>query len=1130
MKKILNFWKGNCLPFSIQSRRVMRITFILIFATVFSLQASDIYSQNARISIKEKSSSVRDVLKAIEDKSEFYFAYNNELVDVERQVDVKVEDEKISSVLDQIFQGTDISYTILDRQIILSSAEAMDGLNKEVQDKYTVTGKIVDINGQSLPGVSIVVKGSMLGTITDIDGNFVFKDVLKNGTLVFSFIGMKTKEIVLAGESKLDVILVEEAFGLSEVVAIGYGSAKKSDLSSSIATVTGLDKINSRAITSPSDFLQGNTAGVTVIQQGGDPTKTAKVVIRGVGSVNDESPLWVVDGMPYYGGALNPNDIESMVILKDAASASIYGAQAASGVIVITTKSGKSGKPKISFDFFTGVQQAMNKPTPLNAEQQSWAYNTATDNVGASRLPAHDAVQNPFGAVTRTNWIDAIFRKAYVKNANFSISGGGEKVRYMSSFNYQDKDGLLIGTNSKRFAFRMKTEYDITDNIKIGENIFLARTEAVGANTSSSYSGAIINAMYMPSSAPVYDAEGNYHGVAPAESKFAGAYGDVFNPVAMLNRPTVTNPITNLNANVYLDYKIIQGLKFRSSFSVDLRDDDYKKFTPKIPESGRRTDMNYLDQSWSNRNKWIWDNQINYEKSYGKHNLNLTAVYSAQHTDYEYNDVNAQDFSREEDWYQYLKNAGEIIEWDSDVYEDALTSAIGRFRYNFDNRYFFSASIRNDRSSRLAKENNDDMFSSFSAAWRLSEEGFMKDIDWITSLKLRGSWGQIGNIQSVNYYAYNVPMSSHRPYLGESPSYLPGYYVAQQSNRNLKWEKSETYDFGIDATLFNGRLDLVADYFEKTTKDMILTNAANPHTGVGDGPTSNVGSVKNWGYEMSVNYRNNDKKLKYSIGANFSTIKNELLDLDGYTSDYIYHDDNVRSSLFPYRSEAGQPLYSYHLVQCEGLFKTQAEIDAHQSNGNLIQPNAKPGDLKFKDANNDGKISDDDRVFHGNAFPTFTYAINLNLEYKGFDLSCILQGVEGGKVFNAYKYSTYNMSEQTYNRDNRILGAWSVDNPNSNIPRLQTTDDNRNFATNSTWYLEDASYLRMKNITLGYSFPHKIIDKVVKGSSLRIYFTAENLFTITDYSGMDPEVGGIGLDVGSYPVARTISTGLSFAF
>ncbi len=1127
MKKIRIMGRGTPSIWN-KSFRIMKLTFLFLLIGLMHVSAS-VYSQSAKLTLEMRNKKVVEVLEEIEKQSEFRFAYSSELIDMNRRVSVDLNQKDIEEILGVVFEGAGVKYVMYDRHIMLYPNE-MDSNGSKSSQQNTISGTVKDKMDQPLPGVTILLKGTTRGTATDIDGNYTISNIPENATLVFSFIGMLTQEVIVGGQTTINIEMFVDAIGLDEVVAIGYGTAKKSDLSSSIASVSGLEKINSRAITTPEDFLQGNVAGVTVVQQGGDPTESAKVVIRGVGSINSESPLWVVDGMPYYGGALNPNDIETMTILKDAASASIYGAQASSGVIVVTTKSGQSGDVKINLDVFAGFQRATNIPTPLTAEQQSWAYNTATDNAGHSRLPAHDAIQNPWGAINRTNWIDEIFRDAYVYNVNFSLSGGGEKGRYMSSFNYQDKDGTLLGTNATRFTFRMKGEYDLTDNITIGENFFLARTEAVGINTSSSYSGAIINAMYMPSAAPVYDEYGSFHGVAPEGSKFAGAYGDVYNPVALLLRPTTTSPITNYNANVYLDYQIIKDLKFRSSFSVDIRNSDNKKFTPRIPESGRRTDMNYLNQSWSDRNKWIWDNQVSYAKSFGKHNLDLTAVYSSQYTEYEYNDVNTQDFAREEDWYQYIENAAELLEWNSNVYEDALTSAIGRFRYNFDNKYFFSASIRRDQTSRLAKENNSDIFSSLSGAWRISSESFMEDVDWVNSLKLRASWGQIGNIQSVSYYAYNVPMSSHKPYLGEDPTYLPGYYVAQQSNRDLKWETSETYDLGLDASLFNGKIEITADYFQKLTNDMILTNAADPHTGVTEGPTSNVGSVKNEGFEFSTNYRNNDHELKYSVGFNLTSIKNELKDLDGYTSDYIYHSDNVRSSLFPYRSEPGQPLYSYHLITSEGIFNSQAEIDAHQLNGTPIQPNAKPGDLKFTDANNDGKISDEDRVFHGNAFPTFTYAFNINLEYKAFDLSCLIQGVEGVKVFNGYKYSTYNMSEQTYNRDNRILDAWTPENQNTDIPRLSTADDNRNFGTNSTWYLEDASYIRLKNITIGYSLPENTLNKLVKGSSLRLYVTAENLFTITDYSGMDPEVGGIGFDVGSYPVSRILSTGLSFSF
>jgi TonB-linked SusC/RagA family outer membrane protein len=1127
MKKIPLMGRWNSIVHT-KTFLVMRITFFLMLLGITQLFAENSYAQIKKLTINLDNVKAEKVLDEIENQSQFYFFYNEKLVDIDFDTSVNFTDENIFKVLDKLFEGRDITYNVVDHQIILSKKSHAE--NNLQQQSLTVKGHVVDKAGEPIPGVSVFVKGTTTGTITNMDGNFTISIDETAEILMFSFIGMKTIEIRIDNRESYQVVMYDEVIGLDEVVAIGYGTAKKGELSTAVATVAGIEKIQSRAVSSTESFLQGSVAGVTVVQNGGDPTKTPDIVIRGVGSVNSESPLWVVDGMPYYGGPVNPNDIESMTILKDAASASIYGAQASSGVIVVTTKSGKKGKPKVNIDLYTGIQKADNLPTPLNAEQQSWAYNAATDNSGQARLAAHDATQNPWGAVTRTNWIDAIFRTASVSNANVAISGGNDNGRYMTSFNYQNRDGLLIGTQSEKFGFRVKSEYDLTDKITVGENFYLTHGNAVGANTSSSYGGAIINAIYMPSAAPVYDEDGAFHGVAPEGSVFAGSYGDVYNPVALLLRPNVSNPVATYNINSYINVNLIKGLDIRSSFSYDIQSDDYKKFTPMVPESGRRTEMNYLEQSWSDRKKWIWDNQITYKVDFGQHSLDFTGVYSAQKTDYEYNSVFLQSFSQEADWYQYMENGEDMIEWGSDVYEDALTSAIGRVRYNFKDKYYLTGSIRQDKTSRLHKDNNSDIFPSISAAWRVSSEPFMESIGWLNSMKLRFSWGQIGNIQSVGYYAYNVPMFTQRPYLGNSPAYLPGYYIGQQSNRDLKWETSETYDAGIDMTLLNNKLEVVADYFLKYTYDMIMTNVADPHMGVNEGPTSNVGTVKNWGYELGLTYRNYSKELKYSVGFNISSIKNELQNLDGYSNDYIPHNDNVRASLYPYRSKPGEPLYSFYLIPCEGTFKSLQEVNDHQKDGNLIQPNAKPGDLKFTDVNDDGQISDEDRTFQGNAFPDFTYALNFSAEYKGFDLSLIFQGVGDAQVFNGYKYSTYNMAEQTYNRDNRVLDAWSVDNPNSNIPSLQTVDDNHNFGTNSTWYLEDAAYLRLKNLTLGYTLPSRILDRVIQGSSLRVYLSGENLFTITDYSGMDPEVGGIGFDVGNYPVARVLSAGLSFSF
>lgn len=1132
---------------------VLKFSFIQCFLLIFfinlglsaSLKGQDLLSQKSTVSFNGES--LEFVIKELKKEFKIKFTYNSRTLDFEQKVFFEAKDKTLKFILDSIFPPLGISYLQVNNQIALkrinsesvslttvdNSLENLKNLTQSsgISDEKTITGRVLDENGDPLPGVSISIKGTNKGVLSDFEGFFTITGIGPNDVLVFSFVGMQTQEFTVGSRSIFNIEMLEEIVDLDQVVVIGYGSAKKADLSSSIATVSGLDKINSRPSLSVTDFLQGNVPGVTIIQNGGSPVESASILIRGKGTLSKETPLWVVDGMPYYGGPLNPNDIESINILKDAAAAAVYGAQAASGVIVVTTKSGKPGKPKVNIEISSGYYHASNLPTPLTAQEQSLAYNQATANASVGSLPAHDPVQNPWGTINRTNWIDAIFRDALFTNSSLTFSGGNDRGKYMTSFNFQDREGTLIGTKSKRFIVRLKGDYIISDKLTIGENVNITHTDGNGINTSSSYSGAIINAMYMPSAAPIYDEFGKFHGVAPEGSAFAGAYGDVYNPVALLLRPSVKNPSTQINANSFLNYDIIEGLKFRSSFSIDLLKQENKTFTPQIPESGRRTLQNYLDQSWVNRYIWNWDNQISYERAFGKHHLDLTAVYSSQFTNFESNSVEAQGFLREEFWYQYLKNAGEVTGWGSNSYEEALISTIGRVRYNFNNKYYIAASIRQDETSKLSNNSRKDVFPSISGAWRISSESFLENLYWLNDFKIRASWGEIGNIQSVNSYAFNIPISSTRSvYLGSNAQQVLAYFLNSQSNPNLKWETSETTDIGLDASFFKGKLELTADYFKKSTKDMILINAPNTHIGVSNGPPSNVGTVENFGYEISMNYKNYERKLKYSIGMNMSSIKNELTNLSGFTSDNIFHNDNVRASLRPFRSEVGQPLYSYYLIPWEGIFNTQGEIDSYQKDGKLIQPNAKPGDFKFADTNNDGVISDADRVYHGNAFPKITYAINANLEFNNFDFSVIFQGVEDIKVFNGTKYSTYAMNEQTYNRDNRILNAWTPSNQNTDIPRLSTLDPNRNFSTNSTWYLEDASYLRLKNISIGYSLPKSVLDKVMRDVNLRAYISCENLFTITKYSGIDPEVGGIGLDVSQYPVSKIFSAGLSFTF
>lgn len=1091
------------------------------------------------VSLNMRQAGIIDVFKSIEKQTDFKFFYDKNVI----SKDVKLNlsgNASLADVLMELSKEGNLKFRQIDNMInvaLRDSQSTVDDSPLQVEQWQTirVTGRVTTTDdGSGLPGVNVVIKGTASGTVTDINGDYAIEVPEGQTVLAFSSVGYITEEIVVGTRSVINITMSPDITAMDEIVVVGYGTARRADLTTSISQLDNVARNVDRPISSPEQMLQGQMAGVTVVSGSGDPGGVPRVVIRGVGTFADESPLYVVDGMPYYGGRINPNDIESMVVLKDAAAAAIYGAQAASGVIVITTKSGKSGAPRISADFYRGWETAANLPQALTAPEYAQAYRDAAAHAGTIPNPAHDPNVNPWSQVHRTTWMDEIFRTAAITNANLQISGGSDRGRYSSSFGYHKKEGLLRGTDFELFSFRLKSDYDITKKFRIGQNVYFNRSEARGINTSSSYSGAIINAIYMNPAAPVYDEDGNFHGTVPFElSQFAGAYGDTYNPMALLLRPTRNAPRMNLNAIAYAEYDILENLTFKSSFSIDLWSWSDKTFSPRAPEIGRPSNMNFLNQSAGSSSRWIWDQQINYNKSFGKHRLGVTGVYTAQFRAEEGYDFVVQDFDREDYWFQYASNANTILNVPG-AYgnEDALTSAIGRLTYDYDDRYFFMGSIRRDQTSRLPANTKTDYFPALSAAWKISSESFF-NVDWIDLLKLRGSWGQIGNISSVGLYAFNIPLNANNNVILGEPG-LRNRRVAlnENSNSNLAWERSETLNFGLDMSMFSNRLTLSAEYYEKYTRGLILRNAPDPHSGVPTGALSNVGTVLNKGIELTLGYRGEVGGLRYSVNGNLSTIKNELLEMDAFTSDFILHGNDLRGTIRPFRSEAGQPLYSYWLIPTDGIFQNQAEIEAHVGpNGTRVQPNARPGDLRFQDVNGDGRITDDDRVFMGNAMPDFTYGFNINLEYKNFDFMFFGQGVGGVQLFNGYKHTAYNAGLQGYNLDRRVLDAWRPDNPNATIPVLSILDPNGNFGQPSDWYLEKGDYFRIKNISLGYTVPDYMMSQLRQGTSLRLYISAENLLTFTQYTGIDPEVGsGPVIDNGTFPLPRTFTVGLNLNF
>ena len=1003
------------------------------------------------------------------------------------------------------------------------------GLFSNAIAQTTIKGTVVSkSDGLPIPGATVLsMDDTQNGVVTDFDGNFSLVVNQASGKISISFIGYAKIELSYTGDQTFQIEMEDDLTSLDEVVIIGYGSAKKGDIVTAVSTVDNIETLSSRPVSSLNEFLQGNVPGLTVTQQGGSPASSGKIVIRGIGSLNNQDVLTVVDGVIYNGPQISPNDIASVSVLKDAAAAAIYGAQAAAGVIVIETKKGKIGKPVISIDTFAGIKQVSNLPTPLNARQQADVYNLAVFNAGSSTFQsAHDGYQNPWGQVTRTNFIEEVFRNAQTNNVNVNISGASETVNYSASVGYFKQEGVLLGTDSERYTLRVRSDYKLTDKLTIGQNVNVGISEAVGANTRSGYSGVLANAMYMPSAAPVYDEFGEFHGVAPYDlSQFAGAYGDVYNPVALLLRPIITSPTFSVNANLFLEYDIIDDLTYRSSFAYNTSQDNYKRFDPKRPELGRTNLTNSLLQSTTSRYNWIWDNQISYDKSFGDHKINATAIYSAQFHELESSSVYGEGFSSEAAANQYIGNASTFNRPPtSNVSERALLSMIARATYDYKGKYFVTGSIRRDESSRLHPDNQVDYFSAVSAGWRISNEDFF-NVKGIDDLKFRASWGEIGNIGSIGVYSFDVPLGTQISQIGENGRQNDkGVFAERNSNPNLLWERIQSTNIGIDLDMFDYKLGITADYYIKETEGMVFTGSDEKHSGLNPAQ-ENAGLVENKGIEIAVNYRDKIGDLNYTIRANASKIKNELKNLDGYGAggDVIIEDENLRAALQPFRTQVGRELFTNFLVPQLGIFQNQAEIDAHSLNGNLIQPNAVPGDFKFADTNGDGKIDADDREYMGSYQPDYTYSFGASLDYKGFDLNFSFYGVTGVSVFNGYKYLTLNAASNGFNLDNRVLNAWTPSNTNTDIPRISTKDNNNNFGTTSDWYLEDASFSRLRNIAIGYTLP----ESAIKGANLRLFLSAENLFTITNYSGLDPEVGGKGMDAGQYPVSKTFSLGLS---
>lgn len=1007
-----------------------------------------------------------------------------------------------------------------------------------------VKGKVVNSGTkEAIPGATIAVKGTQMGATTDVEGNYSIS-CPKNGTLVFSFVGYKQISIPVNGREVVNVELTEDATALDEVMIVGYGGQKKSSLSTSISNV----KMGDKAKSQPSSLfskLQGQIPGVTISKNGGDPMNGISVVIRGQGSRGGDPILYVVDGVP--GAPYNEDDVESVTVLKDAAAAAIYGANVGSGgVIIIATKKAKAGKTAISVKAQTGFQQAYKLPKMLTAEQYNMVMTDAA-NVSGVPIPAACNISTyPWGNVTRTNWLDEIFRTGTVQNYAVSIADGNDRLKGLVSFEYNKVEGTLLNTFSKTMGLKTEVNYHPYKWLDVSQKVSYRYQNGQGGVNNSGHTGVIAAAMFYPRSATVYEMEQNgsyvlnengnkiFGGTVPLWAKglgVAGTYGEVQNPVASLMRLNQYRPSNTLFSTTSIAVKPIDYLTIKSDLTVNGTFNRYEDFVSKKPEIGK-PDLNNSRTISSNQGYgYLSETVISYERAINNHSFSAMVGSSFRYDQHRGNSTTLKSFPKEDGNSQDFINGTNWtdIKPSESFNEEASTGFFARGSYSFNDRYFAVASIRRDASSKLYKNNNSGVFPAFSGAWKVSSEEFMSSIKAISLLKLRASWGRVGNVSSVNNYSYtsSLVQTGDGIYLGNNgQTYINGVGLETIPNLKLKWEIAEQTNVGLDLGFLNSKLAITADYYVKNTKDLIDQLPVPSVAGLTTAPFANVGKVENKGWEVSATYSDRTQSgLSYSVSANAASQKNTVKDLG--SRDFFAHGNTIRA-MQPLRSKVGESWYSYYLIKTDGIFQNQAQIDAYvDKNGAKIQPNAVPGDLKFVDYDGNGLINDNDRQYLGSYAPKYTYGFAASLEYKGIDFSMQLQGVSGNKIFNGSKLMTY-APGQGWNLSSDVLNSWGY-NKSSSIPLLSMSDKNGNTSTPSDFFLENGSYCRLKSVTVGYTLPRSWFG-AQSNINARFFFSGENLLTITGYSGMDPEVGNQGLDGGTYPVSRIYSVGLNLTF
>lgn len=995
------------------------------------------------------------------------------------------------------------------------------------QNSITLTGQVIDDLKEPLIGVSVSVKGTTNGTSTDLDGNFVLNNVPSNSTIVVSMIGFDQQEIALKGQTELNVILKEKATTLDDVVVIGYGVVKKSDLTSSITTVKG-EKLQNMSAGNALNALQGQANGVQITSAGG-PGDVPRIIIRGVTTQNGSDPLYVVDGVPLPEGSninyINQHDIESMEILKDASAAAIYGTRGSNGVVLITTKKGKVGKPTFQFSSSVGFQ-TMTKPDIAGAEVYEKVFKARYENDGSSWENAWgtktgNGLKNSDG----TDWWDKTVNDfALQHNYNFGFQGGSEQIVYSGSVGYFRQESQFDAGYWQRLTGRFNTEYKFSPVVKFGMDFNPAYEN--WEDTPNLFGAA----MKMDPTTPVYRSKDEWS-TTNSYNNYERSYHNLeHNPVATAARQNAYTNKYALGMNPYVNIEPLKGLIFRTQFGVNVSNEIYNKFTPIFfIHDLEKNDKASAERKSTTRVNWAWTNTVNYMKTFDeKHNINLMGGYTMEKDAIYWNRSETTDIASNHPDLQY-PNAGSTriaAEGTDEFY--TLISYIGRVMYNFDSRYYLTATMRADGSSRFPAGNKYAYFPSVSGAWNITNEPFMSDQNAFDNLKLRLGWGRVGN-QNIEKGAYLNLIDNIYYTLGGDR--VTGTAPSRIGNKNLKWEVVEDYNLGIDMSFLNNRLEVTADVFSKKSHDMLVNS---PNLNVSGYPSwdammwTNVGSMQARGWELSFNWRDAIQDLRYEVGLNLSSVKNKAIKFnDGVIawSGNFYNNSIIKN-------DAGKEISQFYGYIADGIFQNEAELDAHSKDGKRIQESAEPGDIRFKDLNGDGKLDENDKKYIGAAFPDLMIGLNLRAFYKDFDLTANFYGTIGNDIYNSAKAGFYSGENGQNVYADAFNKAWNGEGTSNKYPRLTVADVNQNYRTVSSFFVEDGSYFRCKLLQLGYTLPKHITKQV----GVRVSVSAQNLFTITNYSGMDPERASMGsalesgIDNIGYPNPRTFLLGVNVNF